>query len=197
MTKKFYMALGGSAILLGFIEYLRANKITTYNAPIKSRIGKTLPQAKKDMKAIMNSVSNAGLEFLKRLETFSPRAYYDVKGWSIGYGHFMGAKTMDNITQAQADTLLATDTVWVSAALSKYVKVPLTQNQHDALFSFIYNVGATNFANSTLLKKLNAGDYAGAAAQFSVWNKIRKDGAFVVASALVDRRSQEKDLFLA
>ena len=191
------MALGGSAILLGFIEYLRANKITTYNAPIKSRIGKTLPQAKKDMKAIMNSVSNAGLEFLKRLETFSPRAYYDVKGWSIGYGHFMGAKTMDNITQAQADTLLASDTVWVSAALSKYVKVPLTQNQHDALFSFIYNVGATNFANSTLLKKLNAGDYAGAAAQFSVWNKIRKDGAFVVASALVDRRSQEKDLFLA
>lgn len=80
----------------------------------------------------------------------------------------------------------------VEPALDSLVKVPLTQNQYDALADFIYNVGATNFAKSTLLRKLNAKDYAGAAAEFPKWNK----GGGKVLPGLERRRKKEQDLFL-
>lgn len=80
----------------------------------------------------------------------------------------------------------------VEPALDSLVKVPLTQNQYDALADFIYNVGATNFAKSTLLRKLNAKDYEGAAAEFPKWNK----GGGKVLPGLERRRKKEQDLFL-
>lgn len=80
----------------------------------------------------------------------------------------------------------------VEPALDNLVKVPLTQNQYDALADFIYNVGVTNFAKSTLLRKLNAKDYEGAAAEFPKWNK----GGGKVLQGLVRRRKKEQDLFL-
>jgi hypothetical protein len=72
------------------------------------------------------------------------------------------------------------------------VKVPLTQNQFDALVSLVYNIGQTAFSNSTLLKKLNAKDYQGAADQFLRWNK----GGGKVMKGLVRRREAERALFL-
>jgi lysozyme len=80
--------------------------------------------------------------------------------------------------------------------VNRAVKVKLTQNQFDALVSLVYNIGPPNFNGSTLLRKLNAGDYAGAADQFLVWNKGRVGRKLVVISGLVNRRNAERQLFL-
>ena len=80
----------------------------------------------------------------------------------------------------------------VEPALDSLVKVPLTQNQFDALADFVYNAGVGNFAKSTLLRKLNAKDYNGAAAEFPKWNK----GGGKVLPGLERRRKKEQDLFL-
>ena len=88
--------------------------------------------------------------------------------------------------------------------MQKYIKVPLTQNQHDALVSFFYNVGSQGFYNidkktgkpttqTQILQKLNRGDYLGAANEFDNWRK----GGGRVLQALVDRRANEKALFLS
>lgn len=76
--------------------------------------------------------------------------------------------------------------------MSKYVKVKLTQNQFDALVSFVYNVGVGAFRTSTLLRKLNNGDYVGAAAEFKRW----KFGGGKELPGLVRRRKAEEQLFL-
>jgi hypothetical protein len=78
-------------------------------------------------------------------------------------------------------------------AVERLVKVPLNQNQFDALVSFAYNCGEGNLGKSTLLRRLNAGDYKGAAAQFAAWNK----GGGQVLKGLVRRRAAEAALFRA
>ena len=112
--------------------------------------------------------------------------------WTIGYGHTKTARKGMRITKEGAEALLLHDLEWVETAISVYVDVPLTQNQYDALASFIYNVGATAFRKSTLLRMLNAGDYAGAANQFGSWNKQKGK----VLNGLTTRRQKEKMLFL-
>jgi lysozyme len=96
------------------------------------------------------------------------------------------------ITESQALELLANTLGNYEKAVNDYVKVPLTQNEFDALVSFTYNLGAGNLLSSTLLKKLNAGDKAGAANQFDVWTKAGGK----VLQGLVTRRAAEKALFL-
>ena len=148
---------------------------------------------------IAKKISPDGIQFLKDLESFSSKAYWDVKGWSIGFGHFMGpTKIMDNITLAQGLALLAQDLKIYEGEVNRRVKVALNQNQYDSLVSFVYNVGGSNFATSTLLKKLNAGDYQGAADQFPVWNKVRDSNNVLVANAYqTQRRAKERQLFLS
>ncbi len=149
-------------------------------------------------KNLMSKISENGIKFLQSVEGFSSKAYWDVKGWSIGFGHFMGAtKTLDNISYSKAIELLMNDLAWSENVIKKYVKVSLTQNQHDALVSFIYNLGETNFAKSTLLKKLNVNDFAGAANEFKNWNKERKNGLLVANDVLTARREKERQLFLS
>lgn len=80
--------------------------------------------------------------------------------------------------------------------INQLVKVALSQNQFDALGSLVFNIGTGNFSASTLLRKLNAGDYAGAAEQFLAWNKGRVNGVLQVLPGLVTRRQSEHDLFL-
>ncbi len=145
--------------------------------------------------AVANQISQAGLDFIKRVETLSLDKYWDVSGYSIGYGHHFsqGEPVLDSITEQQADNYLAADTQSAQISVREHVSVPLTQNQFDALTSFVYNEGATHFYSSTLLKVLNAGDYNGAAAQFDKW--IYANGQ--VLDALIDRRAAEKALFLS
>ena len=119
------------------------------------------------------------------------------KVWTIGIGttvypNGLKVKKGDKCTQEQALEYLQHDLKSFEKTVNDSVKVDLTQNQFDALVSLTYNIGSTAFKNSTLLKKLNAKDYAGAADQFLVWNK----GGGKVLKGLVRRRDAERALFL-
>jgi len=97
------------------------------------------------------------------------------------------------ITREKALALLAYDLKGAVQAVNALVTVPLTENQRVALLSFVYNVGRGAFATSTLLRKLNAGDYAGAAAEFPRWNRAGEQ----ILPGLVKRRAAEAALFRA
>lgn len=175
------------AILFGlsaFLAYL-----------VFTKSGKSLAQ--KAGEYIMNLSENA-IDVIRRFEGFSDKPYPDAQGYSIGYGHFIKpGEKFTTLTEAQARALLRDDAGIAAATVKNSVTVPLTQNQFDALTSLVYNIGATAFRNSTLLKKLNAGDYSAAAQQFDVWNKATVPGmGKIVVSALVQRRADEKELFL-
>jgi len=113
--------------------------------------------------------------------------------WTIGVGHTGGVKKGDRITREQAMALLAEDLHAAETAVNNAITVSLSQNQFDALVSFVFNVGAGAFRSSTLLAKLNARDYAGAADQFLRWSRA---GGKVMAG-LLRRRNDERDLFLS
>lgn len=143
------------------------------------------------------TTSASGINLICSFEGLELKAYDDSVGvWTIGYGttviNGVKVKKGDTCTLEQAKSYMASDLKKFEAAVNK-VTVPLNQNQFDALVSLAYNIGTGAFASSTLLKKLNGGDYKGAAAQFDVWNKAggkRMQG-------LVNRRAKEKALFLA
>lgn len=137
-------------------------------------------------------ISNNGINLIKKFEGLELKAYKDSVGiLTIGYGHTHGVKAGDVITGQQADTFLREDAQVAELAVNTNVKVKLTQGQFDALVSFIFNLGAGNFVKSTLLKKLNAGDYAGAADEFGKW--VNAGGKPL--PGLVKRRAAEKEMF--
>lgn len=136
--------------------------------------------------------SQKGLDLIKSFEGLRLSAYKcpaDV--WTIGYGTTAGVKQGQTITKERAEELLREDVRRFEDQVLRLVKMPLTQGQFDALTSFVYNLGAGNLSNSTLLRLLNAGDYDGAAAQFERWNKA---GGKVLAG-LIRRRAAERALF--
>ncbi|MGN7124375.1 lysozyme [Methylorubrum thiocyanatum] len=141
--------------------------------------------------------STTGQRLIAEFEGCKLTAYKCPAGiWTIGVGHTSAAgkpvvKSGMRITQAEADDILARDLVRFENAVARVVEVPLNQNQFDALVSFAFNLGEGALASSTLLKKLNAGDYTGAADQFARWNKV---GPKVLAG-LTRRRAAEADLF--
>lgn len=144
------------------------------------------------------NISKTGLDLIKQFEGLRLTAYDDGVGvWTVGYGTIKypngtRVKRSDKITQAQADEYMANDVSVFERAVNRLVKVPITQNQYDALVSFTYNLGETNLSTSTLLRKLNSKDYKGAAEQFERWN--RAGGK--VMNGLTRRRIAEKELFL-
>lgn len=136
--------------------------------------------------------SQSGIELIKKFEGCRLAAYKCPAGvWTIGYGHTSGVKAGQKITQQQAETYLKNDLQVFEKGVEKVVKVSLNQNQFDALVSFSYNCGLGALRTSTLLKKLNAGDYKGASKEFPRWNK--SNGR--VLTGLTRRRSAEKALF--
>ena len=144
-----------------------------------------------------------GLNLIKSFEGLELTAYNDSRRPpipTIGYGHTKTVTRADvgrkTITEAQAQALLALDTADAQNAVNRYVKVPVSQNMFDALVSFTFNLGSGALAGSTLLKLLNAGNYAGAAAQFPRWNKEMKNGVLTESKGLTRRRNAEMQLFL-
>ena len=136
--------------------------------------------------------SQRGIDLIKSFEGLRLSAYRcpaDIP--TIGYGTTSGVKIGDTITKERAEELLREDVRRFEDQVLRLVKVPLTQGQFDALTSFVYNLGAGNLSNSTLLRLLNAGDYAGAAAQFERWNKAGDK----TLAGLVRRRAAERALF--
>ena len=131
--------------------------------------------------------------FIKQYEGWSATPYKCPAGhWTIGYGHrILEGESFTQITKAEGEALLAKDLEPRAALLASTVNVPLTENQKTALISLIYNIGGANFKQSTLLKKLNKGDFDGARKQFSAW--IYAKGK--VSKGLVARRKAEAALF--
>ena len=142
----------------------------------------------------MMQISSAGLDLIKQFEGLYLKAYRCPAGVpTIGYGHTAGVAMGQTITQQQADDYLRRDVRQFERAVARQVRVPLAQGQFDALVSFTFNLGEGALAQSTLLRLLNSGDYAGAAAQFERWNKA---GGRVLPG-LVRRRAAERALFEA
>lgn len=133
-----------------------------------------------------------GLELIKHFEGLRLRAYQcSAHVWTIGYGHTAGVLPGDEISTEQADDFLKQDIAESERSVGRYVTVPLRQCQFDALVSFTFNLGSGNLRTSTLLKKLNNGDYAGAAGEFLRW--VNAGGKRL--PGLVLRREAEKALF--
>ena len=130
------------------------------------------------------------LDFLKGYERFRPTAYDDSRGvWTIGWGHTRGVKKGDTCTLAQADEWLSQDVTDAVVAPQRWVRVPLTQKQFDALVSLIFNCGPDPLLK-TLGRLLNAKDYAGAALQFLEWKHAGR-----MRGVLLPRRKQEMARF--
>lgn len=147
--------------------------------------------------------SSAGLAFIAQEEGTVLHVYNDVAGYpTVGIGHLLTdvEKTSGvfakGITKQQALDLLASDVVVYESAVNKNVKVPLTQNQFDALVSFTFNLGVGALASSGLLTKLNKNDYEGAADEFLKWCKAVIDGKLQTNVGLLHRRQRERALFL-
>lgn len=137
--------------------------------------------------------SKDGVALIKEFEGCKLTAYKCPAGvWTIGIGTTKGVRPGQVITESQAIDLLETDLAKFEKTVASLVKVPVTQPMFDALVSFAYNVGEGALGKSTLLKKLNARDFAGAADQFLVWNKA---GGRALAG-LTRRRQAERKLFL-
>lgn len=114
---------------------------------------------------------------------------------TIGYGHTTAAGPPkvyigQTITKDEADQILAADLASVEIEVQHLVKVPMNQNQFDALVSFQFNVGA--LGRSSLLVKLNRKDYAGTANEFLKWDRYRGQ----ILAGLARRRQAEKEMFL-
>lgn len=142
--------------------------------------------------------SDKGIALIKQFEGCKLTAYQDSVGvWTIGYGwtQLVDGKPIRagmTINQETAERLLKAGLVSYESDVSRLVKVGLTQGQFDALVSFTYNLGARSLSTSTLLRKLNAGDYPGAADEFLRWNKAGGK----VLNGLTLRREAERALFL-
>ena len=155
--------------------------------------------------AVTNSLEN----LIARFEGYRASPYQDQAGlWTIGFGHLIipgdgfyhpahnpdGART---VTVDAARELYDSDTAIARAAVDQAVSVPLNDSQRAALVSLAYNIGGSAFKNSTLVRKLNAWDYDGAAQEFLRWNKVRgESGELIISAGLTTRREQEREIFL-
>jgi lysozyme len=140
--------------------------------------------------------SDKGVELIKSFEALRLKAYLDAVGvWTIGYGHTIGVKAGDVITEEVANHMLGADLCDPEDAINNNAKVPLNQNQFDALVSLTFNIGNWNFKKSTLLRELNSGEYEEAARQFLVWDKGHVNGKLVPLPGLTKRRAAESALF--
>lgn len=148
--------------------------------------------------------SQACIDLIKHFERLELNAYPCPAGkWTIGYGHTVGVRKGDRCTPAQAEQWLAEDLAAAVALVDGNVRVPLTQGQYDAMLSIVFNVGPgkkgvkdgiivlRSGQPSTLLRKLNAGEYSAAAAEFGRWIYANRKPL----RGLILRRAAERALF--
>jgi len=162
------------------------------NQPVYSYTGKTTALTP----IATLTTSQDGLSFIEGQEGLVNTVYNDVGHKAIGIGHNIVPSDPSYIqtgpiTDEQAYALLASDLKKVEQTMKKYIKVPLTQSQFDAISSFIFNIGSGSFIKSTLLKELNLGNYSEVPNQFMRWVNV----AGKVNQGLVKRRRAEALLF--
>lgn len=146
-----------------------------------------------------DQINEDGIIIVKSFEGLELRAYRDPVGiWTIGYGHTSMAGPPDVypgmvITEAEADRILRRDLDLFEAGVKRGLTISTTADQYSALVSFAFNVGLGAFRDSTLLRKHNAGDFAGAANEFLRW--VYAGGQFL--PGLERRRKAERALYLS
>ena len=147
--------------------------------------------------AALIGTSPASVQFLIDQEGMSNHVYRD----SVGYPTVCVGVMDRNLvvgkyySDQECVTLTAKQLHKFITALDRVVKVPINDDMRTALISLIYNIGIGAFENSTLLRKLNAGDYVGAANQFTVWVYGGQGAKKVVIQGLLNRRLREQSLF--
>lgn len=145
-------------------------------------------------------INKVGLDLIKKYESCSLKPYWcPSQKLTVGWGHVIlqedNIRFHDEITQECADELLQNDLKRFEDAIDRLVKVSLNENQRSALVSFCFNIGDGAFAKSTLLRKLNQGDYLGVPMEMTRWVKGTRNGVKIILPGLVKRRSDEGELF--
>ena len=145
------------------------------------------------------SINQEGFNLITSFEGCKLNSYQDQRGiWTIGYGHTDPTiASGQSINQATAFLLLKKDLAFFELGVRKAVTTNINGNQFSALVSFAYNAGLGSLKASTLLAKLNGGDFQGASEQFLDWDHIRVKGVLEVDPGLLRRRTAEQTLFLA
>ncbi len=143
------------------------------------------------------TASRAALDLIASFEGFRARAAKTPDGrWTLGFGHVATAREGLSVSRAEAEDLLRWDLRPVEDMVRQSALTPLNQNQFDALVSFAFNIGVTNFATSDVLRYLNQGQPIAAALALHAWRRARVNGRVLVIDALVRRRAAEAALFL-
>lgn len=120
----------------------------------------------------MMQISKTGIELLKHFEGCELKAYQDSVGvWTIGYGHTKGIYEGLEITQSEAEKMLQDELPEYEGYVTDKVVPMLQQHEYDALVCWVYNLGPTNLSSSTMLKKLNAGEFKEVPFQMKRWDK--------------------------
>ncbi len=143
-------------------------------------------------------INEAGLDLVKRNEGLRLTSYQDVAGiWTIGYGH-TPAQPDTTITEEQATSLLIGDLGLAEGTVdAATADVATGDNQFAAMVSLAFNIGGNAYRSSTVLRLHRAGDYAGAADAFLMWDKSRVGGQLTTVPGLLRRRQEERTLYLA
>jgi lysozyme len=142
------------------------------------------------------AINDRGLDVIRESEGLRLKSYYLAGQWLIGYGHAGTAREDMAITQAEADRLLVADVKDAERAVRELAAIPLNENEFSALVSLAYNMGPAAFARTEVLRRVNAGDRAGAADAFRYLVAADIEGERVVLDALKRRRLRERALFL-
>ena len=137
-------------------------------------------------------IRDRGIALIKKFEGCELKAYQCSAGvWTIGYGHTKDVEEGDTISKDQAEEMLVEELHEYENYVNEYVNVALSQNQFDALVSWVYNLGPANLKSSTMLKVLNDGKYEDVPYQMKRWNKAGGK----VLDGLVRRREAEALLY--
>lgn len=187
--------------IFDFLRKISGGKLTQKQVDAADKLIATAYDDLNDVLGIATDemhVSPSGVDLICNFEGLRLKAYDDGVGvWTIGFGttkypNGIRVKKGDTCTLDQAKAYMQNDLKSFEQTVNNTVKVPLNQNQFDALVSLAYNIGSTAFKNSTLVKRLNEGNYNAAANQFNVW--VNAGGKRM--QGLVNRRAAERTLFL-
>lgn len=149
-------------------------------------------------------ISEKGEALIRKWEGFYPEPYYDSVGvLTIGYGTIANSdlgievKPGMRIDKARANELMGIELRWMESEVNKLLRVPLNQDQYDAVMSFVYNLGVGRLKQSTLLKRINAKDFSRADDEFEKWVYAtdRRTGQRYKLKGLMNRREDEAKLF--
>lgn len=142
-------------------------------------------------------LSDDGFELIVKVEGVRLKSYLDTRGiWTVGIGHTKTAHKDQVISNTQVHELFETDSLWVENCINNE-DLSINQNQFDALFSLVFNIGETQWRTSTLRRYLKKGIIDPKSINFAwkMWNKETINGIKTISNGAVNRRNKELELF--